>query len=179
MKIDYYKVLGVARDASSNDIKLAFRKLALECHPDRHVQSSPSSKEVAGHRFRQVSEAYEVLGDEAKRVAYNNGARFSGSTGTGASRRFVIVISTIPSFLYFPFRVGLDSSVLGGGISLCEIQQGKGVCQMHIMVWSTLVHHKLVTSHIINTDFTLISSHQTTSTLNQCDRTLIDLFLYL
>ena len=130
MKIDYYKVLGVARDASSNDIKHAFRKLALECHPDRHVQSSHSSKEVAGHKFRQVSEAYEVLGDKAKRVAYNKGTQYAGTTGTGASRRFVIIIiSTISSFSPFSFRAGVDSSVYLGEESsnlLCKIQQGKG-----------------------------------------------------
>jgi molecular chaperone DnaJ len=122
MKIDYYKVLGVARDASSNDIKHAFRKLALECHPDRHVQSSHSSKEVAGHKFRQVSEAYEVLGDAAKRVAYNKGTQYAGTTGTGASRRFVIIIiiiiSTVSSFLHSPAELSWSGffCVLGGGI---------------------------------------------------------------
>lgn len=162
MKIDYYKVLGVARDASSNDIKHAFRKLALECHPDRHVQSSHSSKEVAGHKFRQVSEAYEVLGDEAKRVAYNNGTRYAGTTGTGASRRFVIIIiSTISSFLHSPSELEWNPAIY------C-VKFNKEKVQMHIMVWSMLEHHKLVTSYIINTDFTLISSHQSTSTLNQC-----------
>lgn len=124
MKIDYYKVLGVARDASSNDIKHAFRKLALECHPDRHVQSSHSSKEVAGHKFRQVSEAYEVLGDEAKRVAYNKGTQYAGTTGTGASRRFVIIIISTISFF---FSILLQSwsgffCVLGGGIQQFIVQ---------------------------------------------------------
>ncbi|CAK9218628.1 unnamed protein product [Sphagnum jensenii] len=72
-KIDYYKVLGIAKDANISDVKQAFRKLALQFHPDRHVgnNSSSSSREAAGHRFKEVSEAYEVLGDEVKRAAYD------------------------------------------------------------------------------------------------------------
>ncbi|MFG0317200.1 MAG: DnaJ domain-containing protein, partial [Planctomycetota bacterium JB042] len=61
---DYYKTLGVARDASAEEIKRAYRKLALEWHPDRH---SGDEKEAAERRFKQVSEAYEVLKDEEKR----------------------------------------------------------------------------------------------------------------
>ena len=87
MKIDYYKVLGVARDATANEIKQAFRKLALEFHPDRHAQSSIQSQESAGRRFRQVSEAYEVLGDNLKRIAYNRGTHFAG-THAGPTSRF-------------------------------------------------------------------------------------------
>jgi hypothetical protein len=72
-KIDYYKVLGIAKDANISDVKQAFRKLALQFHPDRHVgnNSSSSFREAAGHRFKEVSEAYEVLGDEVKRAAYD------------------------------------------------------------------------------------------------------------
>jgi curved DNA-binding protein CbpA len=154
MKIDYYKVLGVARDASSHDIKHAFRKLALECHPDRHVQSSHSSKEVAGHKFRQVSEAYEVLGDEAKRVAYNKGTQYAGTTGTGASRRFVIIIiSTVSSFLHSPAELEwILLCTWGRDPAIYCVKFNKVKVQMHIMVWSMLVHRKLVTSYIINTE---------------------------
>lgn len=87
MKIDYYRVLGIARDASRSEIKQAFRKLALQFHPDRHVRGSIASRESAGHRFKEVSEAYEVLGDDVKRAAYNKGSHYTGSQHTGSSRR--------------------------------------------------------------------------------------------
>jgi DnaJ-class molecular chaperone len=98
MKIDYYKVLGVARDANANDIKQAFRKLALEFHPDRHAQSSIQSQESAGRRFRQVSEAYEVLSDNLKRIAYNKGTHYAGSQA-GPTSRLAILSYLMPAFI--------------------------------------------------------------------------------
>ena len=59
---DYYKVLGVAKDAKPDDIKKAFRKLARENHPD----SKPGDK-AAEDRFKQVAEAYDVVGDAERR----------------------------------------------------------------------------------------------------------------
>jgi DnaJ-class molecular chaperone len=63
---DYYSVLGVKRDASQKEIKSAYRKLARKYHPD----VNPNSKE-AETRFKEINEAYEVLGDEEKRKKYN------------------------------------------------------------------------------------------------------------
>lgn len=71
--MDLYKVLGVSRHASQDEVKKAFRKLALECHPDRNAGGSKASAEQAEQRFRAVSEAYEVLGDVNKRDLYNRG----------------------------------------------------------------------------------------------------------
>lgn len=62
---DYYKVLGVARDASQDDIKKAYRKLARKYHPD--VSKEPDAES----RFKEVAEAYEALGDPEKRAAYD------------------------------------------------------------------------------------------------------------
>lgn len=63
---DYYKILGVKRDANQADIKKAYRKLALKCHPDKNPDD-PKAKE----KFHQLQEAYEVLKDEDKRNKYN------------------------------------------------------------------------------------------------------------
>ena len=65
-KRDYYEVLGVGRDADENTIKRAYRKLAMKYHPDRN----PDNQEAA-ERFREITEAYEVLTDENKRARYD------------------------------------------------------------------------------------------------------------
>ncbi|KAI9277658.1 DnaJ domain-containing protein [Sporodiniella umbellata] len=64
--IEYYRVLGLTEDASDNDIKKAYRKLALKYHPDKN--KSPEAED----KFKHISEAYEVLSDPKKRKLYNN-----------------------------------------------------------------------------------------------------------
>jgi molecular chaperone DnaJ len=90
---DFYKVLGVSKDADQAAIKKAYRKLARENHPD----SKPGDK-VAEDRFKEVAEAYDVLGDPAKRKEYDDmramfagagggfGGGFPGGFGQGQSR---------------------------------------------------------------------------------------------
>ncbi|KAK4876267.1 hypothetical protein RN001_012689 [Aquatica leii] len=65
--VDYYKVLDVPRGASTADIKKAYRKLALKWHPDKN----PNNLEDANKKFKEISEAYEVLSDEKKRRVYD------------------------------------------------------------------------------------------------------------
>ncbi len=65
---DYYEVLGIQRDAEAAAIKKAYRKLALEWHPDRH---QGADKEGAEETFKRISEAYEVLSDPEKREKYD------------------------------------------------------------------------------------------------------------
>src|SRR5699024_5991354 len=62
---DYYKILGVERDADEDEIKRAYRKLARKYHPD------VSNEKAAAEKFREVNEAYEVLKDPEKRAAYD------------------------------------------------------------------------------------------------------------
>jgi curved DNA-binding protein len=64
---DYYEVLGVPRDASQDDIRKAFRKLARKYHPD-----VAANKSTAEEKFKEINEAYEVLGDAEKRKKYNS-----------------------------------------------------------------------------------------------------------
>lgn len=63
---DYYEVLGVAKDAGQDDIRKAFRKLARKYHPD-----VAEDKSTAEEKFKEVNEAYEVLGDPEKRTKYD------------------------------------------------------------------------------------------------------------
>ncbi len=67
-KRDYYEVLGLQRGASADEIKQAFRRLAMKHHPDRHAAAN---KKEAEEKFKEISEAYEVLSDPKKRAAYD------------------------------------------------------------------------------------------------------------
>ena len=73
---DYYKVLGVAKDAKPDEIKKAFRKLARENHPDQN-QNNPEAEQ----RFKNISEAHSVLSDEKKRKEYDEARSLFGSGG--------------------------------------------------------------------------------------------------
>lgn len=70
---DYYKILGVQKNASSDEIKKAYRKRALIHHPDRHANSSDEEKKEQEKRFKEVGEAYKILSDPNKKARYDNG----------------------------------------------------------------------------------------------------------
>jgi molecular chaperone DnaJ len=77
-KQDYYATLGVARDAANDDLKKAYRKLAMQYHPDRN----PGDKQAEA-RFKEVNEAYDVLKDEQKRAAYDRFGHAAFENGGG------------------------------------------------------------------------------------------------
>lgn len=99
MSKDYYKILGVEKNASKDDIKKAFRKLAHEHHPDKNKGNAESEK-----KFKEASEAYSVLSDDQKRAQYD---RF-GSAGPGMGGN--------------PFQGGQGF----GGFDFSGFQQGGG-----------------------------------------------------
>src|ERR1700748_3932609 len=84
-KRDYYEVLGVARTCNEADLKAAFRKLAMQHHPDRN----PGDSECE-HKFKEVNEAYDVLKDGNKRAAYDRfgHAAFEHGMGGGGGPGF-------------------------------------------------------------------------------------------
>ncbi|KAG8224213.1 hypothetical protein J437_LFUL002669 [Ladona fulva] len=80
--IDYYKILEVPRGVSTAEIKKAYRRLALKWHPDKN----PDNQEEANKRFKEISEAYEVLSDEKKRKVYDQYGK-EGLSGLNGARR--------------------------------------------------------------------------------------------
>src|SRR3982074_3631174 len=78
---DYYAALGVTKDAPANEIKKAYRKLARELHPDKNPGNS-----TAEARFKEVSEAYDVLSDDTKRQEYDEARALFGGGGPGRAR---------------------------------------------------------------------------------------------
>lgn len=76
----YYTILGVAETATKDEIRAAYRKLALECHPDRN----PGNKE-AEERFRMISEAYDILADDDRRRKYDTFGEAASPAAAGTT----------------------------------------------------------------------------------------------
>ena len=138
---DYYKILGVEKEASDNEIKKAYRKLAIVHHPDKN----PDDEDAAA-RFKEIGEAYETLSDSEKRARYDNGEdlidpseMFSsgspfGGMGGGAS------MNISPEMLFnmmgsggggmpgggFTFSTGGGPSPFGGGAGRSRGRGGAG-----------------------------------------------------
>src|SRR5271155_4553672 len=79
-KVDYYEVLSVSRDASDQELKTAYRKLAMQHHPDRNP-----GDHRAEEKFKECSEAYSVLSDAEKRAAYDRYGHAAFQNGGGGN----------------------------------------------------------------------------------------------
>ena len=79
--MDYYSILELDKNASNEEIKKAYRKLAMKWHPDKN----PNNKKISEEKFKQISEAYSILSDSEKRNIYDK----QGSVGLKKSTHFV------------------------------------------------------------------------------------------
>ncbi|KAL0338425.1 UNVERIFIED_CONTAM: DnaJ protein P58IPKB [Sesamum angustifolium] len=112
---DWYKILGVSKTASISEIKKAYKKLALQWHPDKNVDN----REEAEAKFREIAAAYEILGDEEKRTRYDNGEDIDDN-GMGMGGGGIILLegaSNLPSTLKEAFLVDLEDFIS----NLCNI----------------------------------------------------------
>ncbi|MDR2629886.1 MAG: molecular chaperone DnaJ [Spirochaetaceae bacterium] len=108
-KRDYYEVLGVPKDASKDDIKKAYRKLAIQYHPDKN----PGNKE-AEEKFKEASEAYEILSDDQKRSAYDQFGH-AGVEGMSGGQDFSQAFRGFEDLFSGDFTNIFDTIFGGGG----------------------------------------------------------------
>ncbi len=117
-KRDYYEVLGVTKNASTDDLKKAYRKLAMQYHPDKN-----SGDKQAEHKFKELNEAYDVLKDEQKRAAYDRFGHqaFEGGRGGGYGRGSFDTsgfdFSSSFSDIFEDFFGGMGARASGGGVN--------------------------------------------------------------
>lgn len=109
-KRDYYEVLGVAKTASEQEIKAAYKKMAIKYHPDRQGDKSEAEKKEAEARFKEAAEAYDVLHDPQKRQRYDQ----FGFAGVGGAAGGYQNMSMDDIFSQFG---DIFSDLFGGGAS--------------------------------------------------------------
>ena len=114
-KEDFYKILGVKRDAKPEEIKKAYRRLARKYHPD----VNPGDKS-AEERFKQMSEAFDVLSDPKKRTVYDRFGQYSEHLADAAARGGPTPAQGAP-FDFSGFDWGSASTSTGGGSSFRDI----------------------------------------------------------
>ena len=119
---DFYALLGVPREATEVEIKKAYRKLAMEYHPDRN--SAPESEA----RFKEITEAYEVLRDPQKRAAYDRYGKAGVAGGAGGFGFHHVDLSEALNIFMRDFGgMGGFESLFGGGQSRQDARRGQDV----------------------------------------------------
>ncbi len=88
LRKDYYKILGVDKSASAAEIKKAYRKAALQYHPDKAASLSEEEKKIAEVKFKEIGEAYSVLSDERKKQMFDMGHDVDGSSASAGQNPF-------------------------------------------------------------------------------------------
>ena len=119
---DFYTMLGVSRTASELEIKKAYRKLAMEYHPDRNSSAGAEA------RFKEITEAYEVLKDPQKRAAYDRYGKAGVGAGGGFGFHHVDLSEALNIFMRdFGGMGGFESIFGGGGRSRADERRGQDI----------------------------------------------------
>ena len=109
MKRDYYEILGVSRNSTSDEIKKSYRKVAMQYHPDRNT-----GDKAAEEKFKEAAEAYEVLSDSDKRAQYDRYGHAAVNSGRGGSNGGGMNMDDIFSQFGDVFGDDLFGSFFGG-----------------------------------------------------------------
>ena len=118
---DYYALLGCSRTATEMEIKKAYRKLAMEYHPDRN--SAPEAEA----RFKEITEAYEVLRDPEKRAMYDRYGKAGVGAGAGGGFHHVDLGEALNIFMRDFGGMGGFESIFGGGRSRQDHRRGQDI----------------------------------------------------
>jgi molecular chaperone DnaJ len=118
---DYYALLGCSRTATETEIKKAYRKLAMEYHPDRN--SAPEAEA----RFKEITEAYEVLRDPEKRAMYDRYGKAGVGAGAGGGFHHVDLGEALNIFMRDFGGMGGFESLFGGGRSRSDQRRGQDI----------------------------------------------------
>lgn len=119
---DYYATLGVSRDASDADVKKAYRRLAMEYHPDRNDSPEAEAK------FKELSEAYQVLADPQKRAHYDRfGSAPGAGAGFGGGFQHVDLSEALNIFMRDFGGMGGFESIFGGARGGGDVRRGQDV----------------------------------------------------
>jgi curved DNA-binding protein CbpA len=119
-KSDHYDILGVSKDASGEDMKKAYCKMAVTYHPEKNP-----GDEVAEEKFQEIAEAYEKLKDSNKRATYDRYGHSAFEYGGGAQivdRELIIIV--IPSTFFVKYLDGVDSVIFLHSVEVILKDQG-------------------------------------------------------
>ena len=135
-KRDYYEVLGVPRNAGDDEIKKAYRKLAMKYHPDRNQGDAAKEAEA---KFKEIKEAYEILSDGQKRSAYDQHGHAADQDERG--RQEGVDRLAAPHRPTLPHPRTVAGSMLGGspiGSPDARRVSGTGRCSGRLVVWLSM-----------------------------------------
>jgi molecular chaperone DnaJ len=135
-KLDYYEVLGVAREANEQELKTAYRKLAMQFHPDRNPDN-PAAEE----KFKEASEAYGVLSDAQKRAAYDRYGH-AGLNGAGGADGNPFVNAQDIGDIFGDLFGEMFNMGGGGGRRASRAQRGRDVRYDHTIAFEEAVFGK-------------------------------------